>query len=294
MKKGCLLIVLMALLSINGKAQSFFQPEVVINTSGIGDGVTRDLDDLETQLEDLLLNYSPKIYLTEIPKNPIRLFLLLNVNSGDGVEFVGDMEMVLYRPIYGEERESIVFITSERDLRFSFQKDFNRGGLGRSLPEDPLQARIYYYATLGLLYYYDSFSIYGGTPFLDYLEKEQGHFEQVMANSIQPISQGNSSRGRYLSELKSEGGEKFRELWYLYHRSGLDAEDISKYGQSLHSVLMGLKALRDVNRSLSFFQFFSDTKRGEIRHYFLESKASPYEGVRKLVDELYPNLLSRL
>ncbi|MDN4754367.1 DUF4835 family protein [Porphyromonadaceae bacterium W3.11] len=294
MKKGCLLLVLIALVSIHGKAQSIFEPEVVINTSGVGDGATRDLAELETQLEELLVNYSPEIYLTEVPKNPIRLFVLLNVNSGDGVEFIADMEMVMYRPIFGEERESIVFITSQRELRFRFQKEFNRGGLGRSLPEDPLQARIYYYATLGLLYYYDSFSIYGGTPFLDYLEKEQGHFEQVMSNSYQSLSQTNTRDDRYLSELKSEWGEKFRELWYIYHRTGLDAEDDSKYGQSLYSVLMGLKALREANRSLSFFQFFSDTKQGEIRHYFLESKATTHDDAKRLVDELYPNLLSRL
>lgn len=296
MKKALLLLALIALGFTQGVSQSIFSPEVVLNTSGVSDRATRDLGELETRLSDMLLNYHPAIPLKHLPKNPIRIFLLLNIKSGDGTAFVGDLEMGLYRPIYGQEKESLIFISSIRDLNFRFRRELNPGFLGQSLPNEVLLSTVYTLSTLGLFYYYDSFAILGGSPILDYLDERMGDYRQIISSEMQGFGLSDPSKDieRQVTELKSPQGDRFRELWYLYHRKGLDAEDSAQYYQTLYATLTGLNSLRDENSTLSFYQFFSDTKRGEIRSYMDSVPSKPQEGIHNLLEELFPNILNRL
>lgn len=296
MNKAIALLAISILAYFNSSAQTIFSPEVVVNTSGMSERATRDLGELESRLSNMLLSYQPTASLSYLPRNPIRIFVLLNIKDGDGTTFVGDLEVGLYRPIYGQVNESIIFLSNIRDLSFRFRREMNQTFIGHTMPQDVLMATLFTLSTLGLVYYYDSFSILGGTSILDNLEERVGDYHQVIASEMQNVGLSDPSKDiqRQVIELKSPQGDRFRELWYLYHRNGLDAEDSAQYLQTLFVTLTGLKSLRDENSTLTFFQFFSDTKRGEIRNNLDSPKTKHHEGVNSLLEELFPNLLNRL
>lgn len=280
---------------LSAMGQSFFVPEVILNVQGIPEQKQRDLQELQRQLEALLTCYDPEVQVTIRPKQPIRIQLWLSVAPSLGDEYHADLDIAFFRPVYGDDEEALLLLFHERNLLFTFDPLLSPAFLGSDIPESPLFKVIYYYATLGSMYYYDSFSLYGGDPFLRYLVTRSGFFEGGWQDnggmsSVFPVSK--LSPSRYLPELQSQWGSYFRELWYLYHREGLDNPLATDYNRVLMTVLRGLRELREWDSSSSFLTLFFDAKERELAAYFEANKGSlEVEGSRSLAEELFPSMV---
>lgn len=294
--RSLILLLGCALIPLCTNAQILFNPEVVVNASDINEATKREMTRLEEQLQMMLLNYAPNVGASLTPKQPIRIFVLINVKESQLSDYKADVELVMYRPIYGIEDESIVFIIGERDVTFTFNPQMSHTFLGRDIPDDRLSKIIFYYATLGTMYYYDSFSLYGGTPFLRYLDEHRATFQEAWQNNAgaNVRSERRYAPEQYLSELQSAQGDQFREIWYLYHREALDSQVEDSYVRVLGVILDGLKRMRENNASMSFISLFSDTKKIEMRARLLEDKSAYSSSVRALAEELFPNITRTL
>lgn len=286
----------LALFPIYVCGQSFYQPEVMLNAPEINEASKRDLERLEEQLQMMLLNYAPPVDLALTPKQPIRVFVLVNIKEVQLSEYRGDLEIAVYRPIYDKEEESLVMLIGERDVSFSFNPQLSPSFIGQELPTETLPMMVYYYVTLGAMYYYDSFSLYGGSPFLKFLEERKTLFQEAWQRGG-ALSLNRESRyapREFLPELQTIWGDQFRELWYIYHREGLDAQDDGAYMRVLGTVLQTLRSMQLNNASLGFIPFFSDTKRGEMRVRLMEDKNLNSTRVKTLAEELFPNITGTL
>lgn len=61
---------------------------------------------LTEQIEQLIIGYAPPIELSHIPLHPIRTVVVLYLTATDGFRYVGNLELMLTRPIYGRTDES--------------------------------------------------------------------------------------------------------------------------------------------------------------------------------------------
>lgn len=284
-------------LSHSTSAQQLLLPEVRVEGTRLADNRSSDLSSLREQIEQMLLGYAPSVDVSQIPRHPIRTVVQLRITEGDGYNFRGDLEMMMLRPIYGVESESVILFAAERGLEFQYTPSFQYHSLTSDLPESPLLRQIFYYATLGAMYYYDSFSVLGGAPFLQYLTAHRTEFERAWEDERRGGFGHNASYlspRQHLTELKETWGNRFRELWYLYHREGLDSESSDEYGEVLHLFLEGLSAIQRENSTVHFAQFASDTKGGEMIQRLKTLSAPHQNALSQIIRSLFPTLGAQL
>lgn len=288
-----LLSFFIACFGYNLRAQSFFYPEIMINGKGLADQTQRELSQLQEQLTYMMVNYAPNVAVSYVPKQPIRIHVFVYVDEALGNRYKGSLEVALYRPMYGREQTSLLAVFYESDITFAFQSDRTATFIGQSIPDDIISRMVYYYATLGAMYYYDSFALYGGNPFIKYLKEQKRFFETAWDD--QPLINNSQlsrlSTANHIKELETDYGDRFRELWYLYHREALDSEMPSSYGRVTYVVLDGLLQLKEYDSSLSFFQFFSDSKGMELYQYIEGNVSSNAIEVRRVAEELFPSIV---
>lgn len=295
MKRAWGIIIGLMLSWLSATGQSFFAPEVSLNLQGMPEQKQADLQGLQRQLEYMLIGYDPEIEVTLRPKQPIRIQLSLSVTQSVGDEYSGHLDIALFRPVYGADEEALLVLFHEKNLLFPFDPLLSPTFIGGEIPESPLFKVMYYYATLGAMYYYDSFSLYGGDPFLNYLVSRSGFFEAGWQDSgglSNAYLTSKLSPSKYLPELQSKWGSYFRELWYLYHREGLDSPLPTAYNRVLTAVLQGLRQLREYESSTSFLTLFFDSKEKDMSAHFQANKGSLEVGnTRSLVEELFPSVV---
>lgn len=280
---------------LSATSQSFFAPEVLLNVQGIPAQKQTDLQSLQRQIESMLASYAPEVEVALRPKQPIHIQLSLSVAQSVGDEYNGHLDIALYRPVYGEDEERPLVLFHEQNVAFTFDPLASPTFLGADIPDSNLLKMIYYYATLGAMYYYDSFSLYGGTPFLNYLVLRSSFFEAGWRDNsgmTNALLSSKLSPAIYLPELQTKWGSYFRELWYLYHREGIDSSLPTAYNKVLTVVLQGLRQLKDNDSSTSFLTLFIDSKEKDLSAHFKAHQGSLEVGnTRSLVEELFPSIV---
>lgn len=288
-------LLLFLCVTLDGRCQNFYDPEVIVNSRGLSDRSQNDLQVLQEQLEYMLLNYAPEVDVDLMPKHPVRVVVSLFVDKAIGEQYGGSVEMAIYRPRFRDKRESLLVFFRQKDMTFDFRPSKTPSLIGRSIPQYSIGKLIYYFATLGAMYYYDSFSLNGGTPFLTYLQSQSHFFQKGLREMTQFASNSNAfplSPERHLNELQTESGGIFREAWYVYHREGLDSPRPDIYGGVLTVVLQVMKRIRDLDSTSSFLTLFIDAKEPEIRQYFQENKGKNDTRVAlSVAEELFPSVM---
>lgn len=191
-------------------------------------------------------------------------------------EFRARLIVTIRRPIYETSQSSIVARINDPEWRFEHTR-------GTSLEHDlerydPLTSVLDFYAYLILGYDYDTFSALGGTE----------HFEQ--AREVADRAEGSGDPGwssvgttqnrvQLLSDLTDQRHEPLRQVYYEYHRKGLD-RFVGETETARQTVLGSLKTLQKLNRQLSrsfTLNLFFSAKYEELTALFsgseLESQA---------------------
>ena len=179
-------------------------------------------------------------------------------------EFKGTMNVVLRRPVYKSSYNSILLNHVDKDIQFNYV-EFEPLDFQESAITSNLTAILAYYAYILIGLDFDSFSLYGGTPFY---EKAQ-----TIVNMAQNLPQKGwksfeSMRNRYwLAEnFNNTSYNKIRQFIYQYHRQGLDlmAENVD---QGRTNIIESLELMRQAYRDKpnSFLlQLILDAKRDEF------------------------------
>ena len=198
------------------------------------------------------------ILLSEVDKNAIAL----------------TFNMSILRPVYGVSYYSSLLEVEEKDLTAQV-KDVERLSYSGVTEENDLAALVVYYLYLALGYYYDSFSLLGGTKYYE----EATNIAGVREDKAGWRSGSGSERNRrvLLEQIFSPDGEYFRKAIYSYHRQGMDKMAANAIlGRT--SITKSLNALVQVNklfpRGYILYSFF-DAKWREIGHIY--SQATPKE-----------------
>ena len=152
----------------------------------------------------------------------------------------------------------------------------------------------YIYTILGLDF--DSFSPKGGTAFL-----EQA-MQIVSLAQAQPTWTGwkafENDRNRHAlaTALTDNTSELFRDMWYNYHRKGLDemAANPDRGRTTIIGLLPVLEQVKSARPTSPLLQMFADSKLDEVVLIYSKATTQEKQEGYKMLSNLYPALTTRM
>ena len=276
-----LLLLAVALLSMPLTAQQLVQARVEVDASALGATGAKEVEGLRERIRKFADGFSPDVRLSMTPKEPMQVSLYIRLTSGAGQHFTGDLTLTAYRPIYGSERQTPLCLVMEREVPIQNSEARSFFPLQGSIPESILGRRLYYYLSVAMLLYYDSFDTLGGQPFLDHLLQRSEELGDAW-REVGDLRAAPLSPERLLPELRGKEGTEVRELYCLYHREVLDEPVESRGRESLMYWLEEMNKLRLSMQIPRLIQMIGETKAGELKQWSNDPE------VRALVEDLIP------
>ena len=216
------------------------------------------------------------------------------VNEMEESSFKGEIQVQARRPVYNSSYTTTLL--NFRDQQFDFEY---MEGEPLEYQENMLTGNLtatvvfYIYIILGLDF--DSFSPLGGTA---YIQQAQQIVSLAQSQSWSGWKAFDSNRNRHAvaTALQDNASEAFRNLWYTYHRKGLD-EMAANADRGRTTIIEALPALQEVKKARPtsvLLQMFSDAKLDEIVLIFSKATTQEKQSGYKLLQEIYPTETTRL
>lgn len=216
------------------------------------------------------------------------------VNEMEESNFKGEIQVQARRPVYNSSYTTTLL--NFRDQQFDFEY---MEGEPLEYQENMLTGNLtatvvfYIYIILGLDF--DSFSPLGGTA---YIQQAQQIVSLAQSQSWSGWKAFDSNRNRHAvaTALQDNASEAFRNLWYTYHRKGLD-EMAANPDRGRTTIIEALPALQEVKKARPtsvLLQMFSDAKLDEIVLIYSKATTQEKQSGYKLLQEIYPTETTKL
>ena len=216
------------------------------------------------------------------------------VNEMEESSFKGEIQVQARRPVYNSSYTTTLL--NFRDQQFDFEY---MEGEPLEYQENMLTGNLtatvvfYIYIILGLDF--DSFSPLGGTA---YIQQAQQIVSLAQSQSWSGWKAFDSNRNRHAvaTALQDNASEAFRNLWYTYHRKGLD-EMAANPDRGRTTIIEALPALQEVKKARPtsvLLQMFSDAKLDEIVLIYSKETTQEKQSGYKFLQEIYPTETTRL
>ncbi len=283
---------LLLLLVFVGIFQSLFSQEldckVTVNSTQIAGTDKRVFDAMQTAIYEFMLTRKWTNEPFKIEER-IDCSILINITERIGAdEFRGTLQIQARRPVFKTSYNSALLNFNDNDIVFKyteaqpleFVENTYNGNLTSILA-------FYAYYVIGLDY--DSFSLNGGTP---YLQKALAVVNNAQSSGYQGWKAFDSNNNRYwlINNMLDATFVSMREAMYGIHRKGLDvmADNKDAGRAAILESLMELKKVHQV-KPLSFsLQVFFIAKADEIVNVFCGGFADEKAKVTTLLNEIDP------
>lgn len=210
-------------------------------------------------------------------------------------EYEGTLNIQSKRPVYNSSYKTTILNVQDEYFRFKYE-EYQTIEYAETDNKDNLTSVLAYYAYVILGFDYDTFSLNGGT---EYLEKAR----QIVNESQNAVGAKNgwkafeSDYNRYwlVENMLNKSYSSYRECLYRYHRKGLDAmADGVEAGRA--EIADCMKLIQKVFRTRSklyITQVFFDAKSSELVSLFSQSYPDEKNRVIQLLSECDPSNSSR-
>ncbi len=220
--------------------------------------------------------------------------LIINEMVSDN-SFKGEIQVQARRPVYNSGYTTTLLNYRDTELSFDYTEFEPLEYTENTLSSNLIATVVFYiYTILGLDF--DSFSPKGGTAFL-------GQAMQIVSLAqAQPAWTGwkafENDRNRHAlaTALTDNTSELFRDMWYNYHRKGLD-EMAANPDRGRTTIIGALPALQEVKKARPtsvLLQMFADAKLDEIIAIYSKATTQERQEGYKMLFEIYPAQSTRL
>lgn len=206
----------------------------------------------------------------------IECSILINVTeklSSD--EFKATIQIQSRRPVYKASYNSTLLNINDQEFQFKYI-EFQPMEYNENAFVTNLTSVLAYYAYLIIAVDYDSFSLYGGTPYYQKAQKIVGNAQNAPEKGWKSF-EGIKNRYWIVENLLEKSFFPIRDCFYKYHRLGLDImTDKKEDGRAV--IIQSLELMKTLNsyRPLSYnAQLFFAAKADELVNIF--SQADPSE-----------------
>lgn len=287
-----LLLFFLSFALINSQSQEIFCTVQVISPQIEGTD-KRVFETLQNSIFDFINNRKWTNYNFGIEEK-IECSILLTIEERISVdEFRGKMNVVLRRPVYQSSYNSPLLNFVDRDIRFRYIEyqplDFTENAYSSEITS---VLAYYVYMMLGLDF--DSFSLYGGTPFF---EKAQTVVNNAQNSPYSGWRAFDSPKNRYwlIENCLNPSYLPIRTFFYEYHRNGMDlmTENANQGRSNISSSLNLLNRVNNNRPGLYFLQVCMESKREELLNIYTEGINSEKSKVIIILSAIDPANSSR-
>lgn len=198
------------------------------------------------------------------------------------------------RPVYYSNYQTTTFNWKDDNISFSYTEGqtftYNEFAL-----DNELIAVTAYYIYLVLGFDFDSFSLKGGET---YLRKCESIVSQMQSSDSKGWKAFDDRRNRHavINALLDENQSGFRQMWYNYHRLGLDAmyQSMDKGRAQVSSGFELLEQVKKAESQSPLLTFFITTKLDELVNIYSEAPMTEKQKIFTQLNDLFPVYSNRL
>ena len=250
---------------------SLFSQEVVfditINTPKLQTADPKVFESLEEALENFLNNrkWTDDVYEQE---ERIKCKVQLTIrDENSATSFTADLAIQATRPVYGSSYETALISHVDKDVTFTYEP-FQPLQYSKNNFNDNLTSIMAFYVYVILGMDYDSFSAFGGEPYLQIAQDILTNIPPNVASSNPGWRSLDGNRNRYwiIENLLSPTVRPYRQAMYDYHRLSLDKmhEDVTIARAKMTKALSALDEVRKNYPNAMILQMFANAKSSEI------------------------------
>ena len=289
MIKKLLCICLLGAAPFIGKAQEL-NARITINSDKVQSTNKQVFKTLQDALNDFVNNkkWTDATFAMN-ERIDCSMTLIINEMVSDN-SFKGEIQVQARRPVYNSSYTTTLLNYRDTELSFDYTEFEPLEYTENTLNSNLIATVVFYiYTILGLDF--DSFSPKGGTAF----------FEQAMQivslAQAQPTWTGwkafENDRNRHAlaTALTDNTSELFRDMWYNYHRKGLDemAANPDRGRTTIIGLLPVLEQVKSARPTSPLLQMFADSKLDEVVLIYSKATTQEKQEGYKMLSNLYPS-----
>ena len=278
---GCLAVLFLFMTGpVNGQELNC---EVTVLTPKIQQTNKQIFKSLETSIRDFMSN---RQWTTDKFASGERIDcnITLTIESVNGSEMSGTMQILASRPVYGTNYNSVILNVLDKKIAFGYIEfqplEYQDGSY-----VNELTSILAYYAYIILGYDYDSFSELGGTPWFQVAQTIVNAAQSSSALGWKAFEKQEDNRYKLIQEVLEPRYRDLRKAWYTYHRLGLDnMYENNELG--LTTILDAITKMSEVNKSFPntyFLKLFFDAKKQELIDLFAQAPTSQKVKAREMI-----------
>lgn len=205
------------------------------------------------------------------------------------------------RPVYNASYQSILINWRDDAVVLPYQVHTLLIGEGMNLTynefnlDNEFIATIAYYCYLVLGLDFESFSPKGGEQ---YLRKCENIVSQMQSSDSKGWKAFDSKSNRHavITALLEQNQQGFRDLWYTYHRQGLDqmAQSVDKGRAQITAALPSLVEVRSSDAMTPLLGLFIAAKLDELCNIYSEAPMTEKKSIHEQLTDLYPTYSRQL
>lgn len=287
------IILLIFFSSVSIKAQEL-NAKVTVNSNRI-EGTNKDVfTSLEKNLNEFMNSQKwSAATISQVEKIECSFTIAILTNPSDG-HYQAELSVSARRPVYNSTYTSSLINFRDSEFEFDYVENTPIEFIENSLNNN-IVATMSFYAYLILGLDFDSYSTKGGSYFF---RQAQNIAMQAQSYSSwtgwTPFAKPNN-RHAIITAFMDESLSAYHDLWYTYHRKGLDemATNSDRARTTIVNALPVLKDLNNVRSSTVMLQMFADCKLDEIVQMCSKATSEQKKEIYDLFYSVYPAMTTR-
>jgi hypothetical protein len=292
MSRIFLIVFISALLATPLKAQELYC-NVQINHQQVEGTDKKVFETLRTAIYEFMNNKKWTNYKFDITER-IECTILLNItNRVSTDEFTAELNMALKRPVYNSSYNSTILNYIDKNFKFSYVEyqplDFAENSFTSNLT-----SVLAYYAYMFIGLDFDTFTLYGGSPFY---EKAEAIVSAAQSSGETGWKSFDNEKNRFwmVENLMNSSYQPVRRFLYEYHRLGLDVmyDDAQQGRGAVTKSIEYLTRVKDNYPNLFILQLIMEAKGDEMVNIFSEGSTTEKARASNMLNKLDPANASR-
>ena len=285
---GTLLFLLLPSLNLNAQELA---PTITVNATKI-QGTNREVfRTLESDLNEFMANQAWTDYkFSDAEKIRCSFAITVNTYEANSGKFECEMAVQSSRPVYGSTYQTTVFNFHDSDVGFNFTAQDRLDYTPGNSPDNNLIAIMAFYSYLIIGLDFDTMALNGGSDILRQAEN--------IAAGAGALGGGwrsfdsNTNRYTIISDYMNGNLSAFRQLFYDYHRKGLDdmSGNADRGRGTITQSLDLLVAARQAKNTSVLPTLFTEIKKDELVNIYSKGLAKEKEKVASLLTDINPSL----
>ena len=292
--KKFLYLFICLLLTFSAKSQEL-NARVTINSDKVQGTNKQVFTTLQTALTEFINNRKWTDATFAVNERIDCSFTLIINEMPTESSFKGELQIQARRPVYNSSYSTTLFNFRDTQLDFDYT-EFEPLEYTQNTLQNNLTASVVFYIYVILGLDFDSFAQTGGSPFIQQAMQVVTLAQSEMAWTGWKAFDSNRNRHALATALTDNTSAVFREMWYTYHRKGLDemAANPDRGRTTLIETLPALKQIQTAPPGSVLLQLFSVRKlHEEVSVYSKANQTEKQEGY-KLLSTIFPTQTTRL